>query len=326
MRWSQAWMLLALATLLEKSNETAVRTTSSTCLNDSKLTDPTSPASTVGPHTQSSRYVLITAARDEAAFIELTLKSVVNQRTKPLKWVIVSDGSTDGTDEIVASYAARYSWIELLRMPERRKRHFGGKARAFNTGYGHIAGLEFEYIGNLDADISFDEEYFSFLIKRFSENPLLGVVGTPFREGEVAYDYRFVSVQHVSGACQFFRRACFEDVGGYLPLKAGGVDHVAVLTARMKGWQTRTFMEKISEHHRPQGSALRSLFRSKLHDGRLDYALGGHPFWEIFRAVYQMTQKPFVIGGLLVLMGYFGRNDSTRGKVGFARPYGFSQA
>ena len=306
MRWSQAWMLLALATLLEKLDEPVTEadktTFSSTFLNDSESSN-VAPAVSM-PVPPCSRYVLITAARDEADFIELTLKSVVAQGVKPSRWIIVSDGSTDGTDEIVATYVARYPWIELLRMPERAKRHFGGKANAFNAGYKRVADLEFEYIGNLDADISFDEDYFAFLLQRFSENEQLGVAGTPFREGEIAYDYRFVSIEHVSGACQLFRRACFEDVGGYLPLKAGGVDHVAVLTARMKGWQTRTFMEKTSEHHRPQGSALRNLFRSKLHDGKLDHALGGHPFWEIFRSFYQMTQKPYVIGGVLVWMGY----------------------
>src|SRR3954447_17213276 len=94
-------------------------------------------------------YVLITPARNEALFIELTLKSVVRQTVKPLKWIIVSDGSTDGTDDIVKSYAARHHWIELLRMPERTERHFGGKAAAFNAGCARVAGLEWDVIGNL---------------------------------------------------------------------------------------------------------------------------------------------------------------------------------
>src|SRR5271157_3606003 len=110
-------------------------------------------------------YVLITAARDEAEFIERTIRSVVSQAVRPLKWVIVSDGSTDGTDDIVSKYAAEYPWIELVRMPERRDRHFAGKVHAFNAGYGRVTDLEYGVIGNLDGDVSFDdEEFFSSLL------------------------------------------------------------------------------------------------------------------------------------------------------------------
>src|SRR6266436_8272881 len=104
-------------------------------------------------------YMLITPARNEAQFIELTIKSVVAQTVRPLKWVIVSDGSTDGTDDIVAKYAAEHDWIELVRMPERRERHFAGKVYAFNAGYAKVKGLDYQIIGSLDADMSFDESY-----------------------------------------------------------------------------------------------------------------------------------------------------------------------
>jgi hypothetical protein len=113
-----------------------------------------------------------------------------------------------------------------------------------------------------------------------------------------------VSIEHVSGACQLFRRECFEDIGGYVPVKTGGVDHIAVLTARMKGWKTRTFTEKICLHHRKIGSADRGALKARFKDGRLDYALGGHPLWELFRTAYQMTRKPYLIGGLTLLAGY----------------------
>jgi len=109
-------------------------------------------------------YVLITPARDEAQFIELTIKSVVAQTVRPIKWVIVSDGSTDGTDDIVSKYAAEHPWIELVRTPERRERHFAGKVYAFNAGYARIGDLEYEVIGSMDGDVSFDEDYFSFLL------------------------------------------------------------------------------------------------------------------------------------------------------------------
>ncbi|MGB8324087.1 MAG: glycosyltransferase family 2 protein [Candidatus Acidiferrum sp.] len=250
-------------------------------------------------------YVLITPARNEAAFIELTLKSVVAQTVRPLKWVIVSDGSTDGTDEIVTKYLADNPWIELLRMPERRERHFAGKVHAFNAGYARVKDLPFEIVGSLDADLSFDSEYFLFLLAKLAENTELGLVGTPFQDGpNKTYDYRFVSIEHVSGACQLFRRQCFEDIGGYQPVKGGGIDHIAVLTARMKGWKTRTFTEKMSIHHRPMGTAERGTFKARFKTGSLDYALGGHPLWELFRTCYQMGRRPVLMGGLTLLAGY----------------------
>lgn len=249
------------------------------------------------------KYVLITPARNEAQFIERTLESVVNQKVRPEKWVIVSDGSTDGTDDLVKTYSAAYPWLELLRMPERRERHFAGKVYAFNAGYARMKDVDYDVIGAMDADISFDEDYFRFLLGKLIEDPALGVVGTPFTDSSM-YDYRFVSIEHVSGACQVFRRQCFEQIGGYIPVKSGGIDHIAVITARMKGWKTRTFTEKICLHHRQMGSANRGLLMTKFKTGTLDYALGGHPVWELFRAIYQMTKKPYVISGLLLLAGY----------------------
>src|SRR5258708_7146978 len=140
-------------------------------------------------------YVLVTPARNEAEFIELTPKSVIQQTTRPLRWVIVSDGSTDGTDEIVKKYAVENDWIELVRVPERSERHFAGKVHAFNVGYAKVRPLQCDVIANLDADISFDPDYFSFLLGKFAENPSLGVAGTPFKEGNSTYDYRFSSIE-----------------------------------------------------------------------------------------------------------------------------------
>jgi len=249
-------------------------------------------------------YVLVTPARNEAEFIEQTLMSVVAQTVRPAKWVIVSDGSTDGTDEIVGKYAAEHAWIELVRMPERRQRHFAGKVHAFNAGYARMKDVQYEIVGSLDGDISFDQGYFSFLLQKLAEDPKLGLVGTPFIDSNRTYDYRFTSIEHVSGACQLFRRQCFEDICGYMPVEGGGVDHVAVITARMKGWKTRTFTEKVSLHHRPIGTAQHNRSMAKFRTGALDYALGCHPIWELFRTVYQMTKEPFVVGGLSLGAGY----------------------
>jgi glycosyltransferase involved in cell wall biosynthesis len=249
-------------------------------------------------------YVLITPARNEAKYIELTIRSMLAQTVKPLKWVIVSDGSTDETDDIVAQYATKLPWIELVRMPEREERHFAGKVHAFNAGLARVAASEFEVIGNLDGDVSFEAGHFEFLVSKFAGDAQLGVTGAPFREGGLQYDYRFTSIENVWGGCQLFRRKCFEEIGGYVPVKGGCIDHIAVVSARMKGWKTQTFTENVCIHHREMGTAQRSALAAKFKTGVKDYSVGNHTVWELFRTVYQMKQRPVIIGGLALGWGY----------------------
>jgi glycosyltransferase involved in cell wall biosynthesis len=251
------------------------------------------------------RLALITPARNEAQFIELTIQSVIAQTVRPVRWVIVSDGSTDGTDQIVAKYLRDNPWMELVKMPPRTERHFAGKVYAFNAGLARLTESDYDVIGNLDADITFDEEYFEFLLRKFAENPRLGVGGTPFQDEGTSYDYRIVSTQHVSGACQLFRRECFTEIGGYLPSRAGGVDLMAVTTARMKGWQTRAFLEKTSIHHRKMGSAKHGQLSGAFDGGRVDYLLGCDPLWQLGRSAYRtVTERPLILSGSLCLAGY----------------------
>jgi poly-beta-1,6-N-acetyl-D-glucosamine synthase len=251
-------------------------------------------------------YVLITPARNEAKFIELTLKSMVAQTIKPLRWVIVSDGSTDGTDEIIKKYTSPHEWIELLSLPVHQQRSFAGKVTAFNAGYEKVKGLDYEVIGNLDGDISFEPGYLEFLVNKFAENPKLGVAGTPYKENEAVHDERFKSPDHVSGACQMFRRQCFEEIGGFPAIKTGGVDLIALLSAQAKGWQTKRFDEMSCMHHRNVGSGDHSgVLRRLLNRGRKDYLLGSHPAFEIFRGILQMKNRPFIVGGTLMIFGYF---------------------
>ena len=249
-------------------------------------------------------YALITPARNEAEFIELTIKSMIAQKYLPLKWIIVSDGSTDRTDALVTKYLAEYPWIELMRMPERRQRDFAGKVHAFKAGYERLKDAKIEIIGNLDADVSFGPSHFEFLIERMSENPQLGVAGAPFCEGTFQYDYRFSNIENVWGGCQLFRRECYEAIGGYMPLKGGCIDHVAVLSARLHGWQTRTFTEKICLHHRQMGTAIQGALRAKFKLGVKDYTVGNHPLWEVVRTIYQMKNRPFLMGGVALVLGY----------------------
>jgi biofilm PGA synthesis N-glycosyltransferase PgaC len=249
-------------------------------------------------------YVLVTPARNEAAYIERTIQSVIAQRLKPLRWVIVSDGSTDRTDEIVDRHSGRHPWIELVRIGQRTERHFAGKVQAFNAGHARLTGLHYDVIGCLDADISFDEGYFEFILSKFADDEGLGVAGTPFQEDGRQYDYRYTNVEHVSGACQMFRRACFESIGGYRPVEGGGIDWIAVTTARMNGWKTRTFVDKVCHHHRPIGTAEIGALAARFRLGRKDYRLGGHPLWEIVRGIYQMRSRPYGVGGLVLMAGF----------------------
>jgi poly-beta-1,6-N-acetyl-D-glucosamine synthase len=252
------------------------------------------------------RYVLISPSRNEAHFIENTLESVVSQTVLPLKWVIVNDGSTDATAEIVARYAARHSWIELVNRPVRKERHFAAKVYAFNAGLERIQQLQYEIIGNLDADVSLDADHFEFLLSKFSQDSRLGVAGTVFTEphGYNSAIDSFEGQAYVSGQCQVFRRQCFEEIGGYVPSKIGGIDWMAVTTARMIGWNTRSFREKSFLHHRILGTADRGIIASNFAYGKKDYVLGGHPLWQIFRCMYRMTKPPYAVGGVALSAGY----------------------
>jgi glycosyltransferase involved in cell wall biosynthesis len=252
------------------------------------------------------KYVLITPARNEEKLIEHALKSVSRQTHPPERWVIVDDGSTDRTAAIVAEYAKRFPWIELHQRPPTIERSFAGKVRAFNAGYGQVQGLDFEVMGNLDADISFEPDYLKFLMEKFSEDPKLGVAGTPFVEDD-GYDSAkdsFEGENYVAGGCQLFRRRCFEDVGGYIPNREGGIDWIAVMTARMKGWQVRSFAEMRFHHHRTLGTAQTGSLGALFDYGKRAYYLGGSPLWQFFRVLYRMARKPFILGGLALLFGY----------------------
>jgi glycosyltransferase involved in cell wall biosynthesis len=251
------------------------------------------------------KYVLITPAHNEAAFIEKTLDSVCAQTKKPERWVIVDDGSTDETAKIVEKYAEDRPWIELVRRPQRQDRSFAGKARAFNAGLERVRSLEFDVIGNLDADISFDPDYFEFLLGKFADLPRLGVTGTTMCEANHdALKDSFYHFRDVFGACQLFRRECFQEVGGYTPIKWGGIDWIAVRTARLKGWETRSFPDKFFFHHRPMGETESNIWKARFDYGRKDYFLGNHPLWQVFRVGYQMLKWPYVIGGLMLAAGY----------------------
>jgi glycosyltransferase involved in cell wall biosynthesis len=251
-------------------------------------------------------YVVVTPARNEEAFIEQTVQSMIRQTILPMKWVVVNDGSTDRTGEIVRRYLPHHHWIELVEIPQRKDRSFAKKVHSFNAGFERVKDLPYAIIGNVDADISFGEDHFEFLLGKFFQDPSLGVAGTVFRE-DGGYDSgrdSFEGHTHVSGQCQLFRRECFAEIGGYVPHRAGGIDWIAVVTARMRGWKTESFQERWFFHHRHLGTAERGPLASGFSYGQKDYYMGGHPIWELFRVVYRMTKKPYLIGGGALGLGY----------------------
>jgi len=251
------------------------------------------------------KYVLITPARNEASNIERTITCVIAQTRRPQRWLIVNDGSTDATAEIARKFTMEHGWIELVDMPQHRDRSFAAKAHCFNAGYDRIKSLDFDVIGNLDADLSFEPDYFEFLMQKFADDPTLGVAGTTFREdGYSSETNSFEGEQHVAGGAQMFRRGCFEAIGGYVPNKAGGVDWIAVTTARMLGWKTRSYRERAFFHHRSLGTAERGRLASAFSYGEKDYYLGNAPAWQLFRIAYQLTNRPYFLGGGALGLGY----------------------
>jgi glycosyltransferase involved in cell wall biosynthesis len=252
------------------------------------------------------KYVLITPARNEQANLPRLIESVASQTERPAKWVIVNDGSTDSTAEIADRAAIEHEFVGVVHRPRQVDRSFAGKVGAFNAGLATVQGLDFDVVGNVDCDVSFGADYMQFLMSKFSAHPELGVVGTPFNQ-DGDYDSArdsFEGENYVSGGCQIFRRKCFEEIDGYVPNRAGGIDFIAVTKARMKGWKVRCFPEKRYFHHRALGTAEKGRLRALVDYGERAYYLGWSPVWHLARVVYRIPRKPVLIGSLGLLFGY----------------------
>jgi glycosyltransferase involved in cell wall biosynthesis len=252
------------------------------------------------------KYILITPARNEEALIRKVLDAVTSQTLPPLKWFVVDDGSKDGTAKIVQEYASRFPWIELVRRREHAERNFADKVRAFNAGFERAQGLLYDVVGNVDADVSFPSNYMEFLMAKFDEDPDLGVGGTPFIEDD-GYDSAkdsFEGEYYVAGGVQLFRARCFREVGGYVAIWAGGIDWIAVMTARMKGWKVRSFPEKRFHHHRRLGTAEKSRLQANFDYGKRAYSLGSSPIWHLLRSAYWIKRKPYGLAALSLGAGY----------------------
>jgi poly-beta-1,6-N-acetyl-D-glucosamine synthase len=264
---------------------------------------PNRPVSIMIPFKKD--YILVTAAYNEGAYIESLIKSIVAQTVPPIRWVIVSDASTDRTDEIVQRYADQYPFIELLRIGDDHPRNFAAQVYAINSGFARVKETEFDFIGNVDADVTFEPTYFSDLLNQFADDPGLGLAGGSICEEQ---DGIFVprplnSPHSVAHAVQLFRRECFEDLGGYPALPHGGPDWYAVVRSRMNGWQVRSILQLRVFHHRPTGGAA-GWIRSALRQGRMDYSLGSHPLFEMARLARRLRSRPVILYAALRLGGF----------------------
>lgn len=254
-------------------------------------------------------YALITAAHNEEKYIENTLRSVISQTVLPVKWIIVSDGSTDDTDEIVRRYEAAFPFIRLLRREKDSERDFASKVFALNAGMQSIENESFQFIGLLDADVSFEPDFFRALFRKFEENPALGLAGGFIFE-EV--NGKFISVagnrtMSVAGAVQMFRHDCRESIGSLLPLKHGCVDVYPEISARMRGWRVESFPELEIRHHRRTGGSV-GVLRYRYRHGFADYSIGYHPVFEVVRLLGQIPHRPFSFGPIAHLCGFVAAN------------------
>ena len=247
-------------------------------------------------------YILITPAKNEAAFIGKALDSIVNQTVKPLQWVIVDDGSSDNTSAVVQEYARDYPFITLLRMPATGIRNFSSKAAAFNAGFKMIQERDYSFVGNLDADISLESTYYETVFNAFDRDSRLGIAG-----GRVCMCFQPEchcgddTLDSVGGAVQLFRRACFEQIGGYRGLPFGGIDASAEIIARWKGWKVQKVDRPVFEH-RPTGSAQHHLFRAPFRDGIKFHSLGYGSLFFACRCFSRASQGP--LSSMLSLIGF----------------------
>ena len=245
------------------------------------------------------RYVLMTAARNEDAYIGKTLESVVTQTVLPKRWIIVSDGSRDHTDEIVGDYAARYPFITLIRRDGDKERNFGSKVRALSAAYSELKREECDYVGVLDADVSFDRNYFESLFECFDTNPQLGIGGGVLYELQKGRYEKVATSEDwsVSGPIQTFLRKCYDDIGEYRPVRRG-IDAVAEVMARQKGYQVRAFPALKVIHHRKTGSQGMTLWKTSFALGAQDYRLGYDFFFFAARCCRffgEFPMAPFVM-------------------------------
>jgi glycosyltransferase involved in cell wall biosynthesis len=264
--------------------------------------------------------VIIAPVRDEADLIRLTLESMVAQTVRPVEWIIVDDGSKDNTAEIVHEYAQKYPFIRLVQRPDRGFRKVGGGVvAAFKFGITQILHQDYQYIAKLDGDMSFGPRYLEKMFAEFERDPKLAAIsGKVFRTEQQKRVEEIIIDEHVAGQFKLYRRTAFEEIGGFVEeVLWDGID---VHTARMKGWNTKSFYDEdaVLMHHRLMGSSDKNVYRGRLRWGRGIWFMGYHPLYALASGVFRMREKPFVIGGILIIAGYLGA--ALRGAPRYENP------
>jgi poly-beta-1,6-N-acetyl-D-glucosamine synthase len=254
---------------------------------------------------ENSSYVLVTPVRNEQATIGITIDSVIQQTIRPAEWIIVSDESTDRTDEIVSQYASKHAFIRLLRLTGRPQRNFASVVFAVDSGIAALSTKDYKFIGLLDGDIRFPEKYYEEMLLRFTKDAKLGLAGGLVVD---CYDGRRhpgpQSLRDVAGAVQLFRRECFESLGGLVAVPEGGWDAITCVQARMRGFKTQTFPEIEVDHLKPRNIAEGNFFRRTWQLGIREYALGNHPLFEVMKCGYRCIERPVFLKGFLRFSGY----------------------
>lgn len=250
-------------------------------------------------------YVLITPAKNEESFIEKTLRSIIAQTLKPAKWVIVDDGSTDRTSEIVSSYLQSHKFIHLLKLQPSLARDFRKKVAAINAGVERLSDTPYSFIGNLDADISVAPEYYANIMAEFACEPRLGIAGgmVHTRTGK-GFSSADATADSVGGCIQLFRRECFHEIGGFVPLPHGGEDAAAEVMARMHGWLVRKVPQNDVYEQRRTGTAANGVLRARYKDGIRFHSLGYGTIFFLCRCAYRLMDRPMVLGSILSLVGF----------------------
>jgi glycosyltransferase involved in cell wall biosynthesis len=268
---------------------------------------PATPlASEQKPSSAVPRYVLIMPVRDEANYLQQTLDAIAAQTVLPAKLIIVDDGSTDATSDIAERAAAKHSWIEVIHRADRGIRSVGpGVIEAFYAGYQSLGDFEYEFLCKVDGDITFGKRYFEILLQRFWQSPKLGAASGKvyLLVGDRLVPERMIDEQ-VIGAVKFYRRSCFEAIGGFVC--AVMWDVIDGHRARMVGWEAWSFLDPELRiiHHRLMGSSHKSVIHGRLRWGYGNYFMGSHPLYVIASGVYRMAERPFIIGGICIILGY----------------------
>lgn len=253
------------------------------------------------------RYALISPCRNEARFIKTTLDSVISQSELPALWVIVDDGSTDETMDILMQYSAQYPWIKVVAKPDRGHRAVGpGVIEAFYVGLEALCLSEFDFICKLDVDLDLPPRYFEILMGRMQADPRLGSAsGKPYyRSATGAWVSEKCGDEMSVGMTKFYRTSCFQDIGGFVrEVMWDGID---CHKARQRGWVVRSWDEPdLQFHHlRPMGASDNNILTGRARHGFGQYFMRSDPLYFSATAVFRMTRPPYVIGGLAMLYGY----------------------